>query len=75
MNEKEKQEKKNKAPDLEKPYVIRNFLKEIRRITWPVKKKNYNYFFFTFVFIVFLIAFFALVSSGTTEIIKLIGAN
>lgn len=62
-------------PDLNKPYVLRNFFKEIRRISWPNKAKNYRYLFWMLFFVVFLIAFFALISLGATEIIKLIGAN
>lgn len=76
----DKEENKNeqtkvKTPNLEKPYVVRNFVKEIKRISWPTKKKNYRYFMWTFVFIIFLIAFFAVVSLGATEIIKSIGAK
>lgn len=73
---KQNQDKNNiKTPNLEKPYAIRNFVKEIKRVTWPTKKKNYRYFLLIFVFIIFLIGFFALVSLGANEIIKNIGAN
>lgn len=63
------------APDLEKPYAVRNFFKEVKRISWPTKAKNHRYLLWMFLFITFLIAFFALVSLGATEIIKTIGAN
>lgn len=62
-------------PDLEKPYAVRNFFKEVKRISWPTKAKNHRYLLWMFLFITFLIAFFALVSLGATEIIKTIGAN
>ena len=64
-----------KKPDLEKPYPVRNFFKEIKRISWPTKAKNHRYLLWRFLFISFLIAFFALVSLGATEIIKIMGAN
>lgn len=64
-----------KSPNKEKPYVIRNFFKELKRISWPTGKKKYKYFFFIFVFIIFLIGLFALISWGATELIKLIGAK
>lgn len=64
-----------KKPDLEKPYPVRNFFKEIKRISWPTKAKNHRYLLWMFLFISFLIAFFALVSLGATEIIKIMGAN
>lgn len=63
------------TPDLEKPYAVRNFFKEVKRISWPTKAKNHRYLLWMFLFITFLIAFFALVSLGATEIIKTIGAN
>ncbi len=59
----------------EKPHPVRNFFKELKRVTWPTEKKNYKYFFWVFVFIIFLIAFFALISWGATELWKAIGAN
>ena len=62
-------------PDLEKSYAVRNFFKEVKRISWPTKAKNHRYLLWMFLFITFLIAFFALVSLGATEIIKTIGAN
>ena len=64
-----------KRPDLDKPYPVRNFFKEIKRISWPTKAKNHRYLLWMFLFISFLIAFFALVSLGATEIIKIMGAN
>ena len=63
------------SPNKEKPYTVRNFFKELKRVSWPVKKENYKYFFWIFVFIIFLILFFALISWGATELIKWIGAN
>lgn len=70
-----KDESKDKTPNLDKPYPVRNFIKEIKRVSWPTKKKNYVYFLLIFLLIIFLIIFFALVSLGATEIIKNIGAN
>ena len=64
-----------KRPDLEKPYVIRNFFKEIRRVSWPTKGKHFRYLFWMFLFLIFLIAFFALVSLGAIEILKMMGAR
>lgn len=61
--------------DQSKPYAIRNFNKEIKRISWPTSKKKYKYFFLIFVFIIFLIAIFALISWGATELVKWMGAN
>lgn len=65
----------NKHPDVEKPYVTRNFFKELKRVSWPTKKKNHIYFLWTLLFIIVLVALFALVSFGALEIIKLIGAK
>lgn len=63
------------GPNKEKPYPIRNFFKELKRVIWPTSKKNYKYFFWIFVFIISLVVFFAFVSWGATELIKLIGAK
>lgn len=65
----------NKKPNLEKPYPVRNFVKEIKRVSWPTKKKNNIYFIYVLLLIVFLVIFFALVSLGATQIIKSIGAK
>ncbi|MGL5204954.1 MAG: preprotein translocase subunit SecE [Metamycoplasmataceae bacterium] len=59
----------------EKPYVIRNFKKELKRVKWPVEKKHNKSFFYIFLFIIFLTGFFALVSLGATELIELMGAK
>lgn len=63
------------GPNKEKPYPIRNFFKELKRVIWPTSKKNYKYFFWIFMFIISLVVFFALISWGATELVKLIGAN
>ncbi|MBR3347837.1 MAG: preprotein translocase subunit SecE [Mycoplasmataceae bacterium] len=72
---KNKLDKLNFEPDKSKPYPVRNFFKELKRVTWPTKKSNYKYFLWVFVFVVFLVLLFALVSWGATELIKLMGAN
>ncbi len=72
------QEKKDNVihePNKSKAYPIRNFLKEIKRITWPMSKKNWLYFFLVFVFIIFLVIIFAIVSWCTNQIWNMIGAN
>ncbi len=71
----EKDQEQQDVKVKEKAYPIRNFVKEIKRVSWPTSKKNYKYFFWIFVFIIFLIAFFALISWGATELIKAMGAN
>lgn len=58
-----------------KPYVLKNFEKELKRTKWPIQKKHHNSFIYIFVFIIMLTAFFAIVSLGATELIKAIGAN
>ncbi len=58
-----------------KPHVMKNFEKELKRTKWPTDKKNNKNFFLIFVFILILTGFFALISLGATEIIKLIGAK
>lgn len=63
------------GPNKEKPYPIRNFFKELKRVIWPTSKKNYKYFFWIFMFIISLVVFFALISWGATELVKLIGAK
>lgn len=73
--EKEKNDDVEKKPNQSKAYPVRNFFKELKRVSWPTSKKNYKYFFWVFVFIIFLVVFFALISWGANEIIKLIGAN
>ena len=75
-NQKMDQESQNQnnSSNKEKAYPIRNFFKELKRVSWPTGKKNYKYFFLIFVFIIFLIAFFALISWGAQELIKSIGA-
>lgn len=73
-----KQNKLNKLnfePNKSKPYPVRNFFKELKRVTWPTKKSNYKYFLWVFVFVIFLVLLFALISWGATELIKLMGAN
>lgn len=77
MEDKDKKTKNDihKSPNKEKPYAVRNFFKELKRVTWPTSKKNYKYFFLIFVFIIFLIILFALISFGATELIKWMGAN
>ena len=77
MEEKEKNTEvgPNVGPNKEKAYPVRNFFKELKRVNWPTTKKNYKYFFLIFVFIIFLVAFFALVSWGATELVKLMGAK
>lgn len=62
-------------PDTNKPYATRNFVKEIKRISWPTKKKHYRYFFITLIFLVCLVAFFALVTFGAKEILDWIGVK
>lgn len=77
-NNQEQNNKNNnfeKTPNKEKGYPVRNFFKELKRVSWPTNKKNYKYFFWIFVFIIFLIAFFALISWGAKEILESIGAN
>ncbi|MGL5617552.1 MAG: preprotein translocase subunit SecE [Metamycoplasmataceae bacterium] len=59
----------------EKPYVIRNFKKELKRVKWPLEKKHNKNFFYIFLFIIFLTGFFALISLGATELIELMGAK
>lgn len=65
----------NESPFKEKPYPIRNFFKELKRVIWPTSKKNYKYFFWIFMFIISLVVFFALISWGAAELVKLIGAK
>lgn len=84
MSDKEKENQKEqglnktldlKIPNKEKAYPVRNFFKELKRVSWSPKKNNYKYFFWVFVFIIVLIILFAAVSWVASEIIKLIGAN
>lgn len=58
-----------------KPYVIRNFKKELKRVKWPVEKNHNKNFLYIFIFIIFLTGFFALISFGATQLIELIGAK
>ena len=76
MEQKQKsQNQKINKPDVSKPYVFRNFFKEMKRVSWPTKKKNWVYFLLTFLFIIVLVIFFALISFGASKIIELIGAK
>lgn len=59
----------------EKAYVSRNFIKEIKRIKWPLDLKKQKIFLWTFILIAVLIGFFALISFGADELIKVIGAK
>ncbi|MGL4252351.1 MAG: preprotein translocase subunit SecE [Metamycoplasmataceae bacterium] len=74
-------DKTNESPNTEnitlpeKPYVIRNFKKELKRVRWPLEKKHNKSFFYIFLFIIFLTGFFALISLGATELIELMGAK
>ncbi len=58
-----------------KPYVIRNFKKELKRVRWPIDKHHNKNFLYIFIFIILLTGFFALVSLGATQLIELIGAK
>lgn len=58
-----------------KPYVMRNFNKELKRVKWPTERKHNKNFFYIFIFILFLTGFFALISLGATELIELMGAK
>ncbi|MGL6125049.1 MAG: preprotein translocase subunit SecE [Metamycoplasmataceae bacterium] len=58
-----------------KPYVMRNFYKELKRVKWPTEKKHNMSFLYIFIFILFLTGFFALISLGVTELIELMGAK
>lgn len=58
-----------------KPYVMKNFEKELKRTKWPVQKKHNKNFGYIFIFIIVLTGFFALISLVATELMKLIGAN
>ena len=71
----EKKESTIHEPDKTKAYPIRNFVKELKRITWPTSKKNWLYFFLVFVFIIFLVIIFAAVSWCKSQIWTMIGAN
>ncbi|MBD5423053.1 MAG: preprotein translocase subunit SecE [Mycoplasma sp.] len=62
-------------PDKEKAYPVRNFFKELKRVSWPTSKKNYKYFFLVFVFIIFLVIFFALISWCVSELWKWMGVS
>lgn len=75
IHEQENKKTKICAPDKSKAYPIRNFFKELKRITWPTTKKNWLYFFLVFVFIIFLVIVFAVVSWCTNQIWTVIGAN
>lgn len=59
----------------EKAYVTRNFVKEIKRIKWPLDSKKQKVFLWTFILIAVLIGFFALISFGADEFVKWIGAK
>ncbi|MDK2819482.1 MAG: preprotein translocase subunit SecE [Mycoplasmataceae bacterium] len=58
-----------------KVYVFRNFIKELKRIRWPIEKKHNKNFVYIFIFIIILTGFFALISFGASQIIDLIGAK
>lgn len=58
-----------------KVYVFRNFIKELKRIRWPIQKKHNKNFAYIFIFVIILTGFFALISFGASEIIDLIGAK
>jgi len=62
-------------PKQMKPYVMKNFAKELKRVKWPVQKKHNKKFLQIFVFIIILTGLFALISLGATQIIELIGAE
>ncbi len=63
------------TPNKEKAYPVRNFFKELKRVSWPTTKKHYKYFFWIFVFIIFLVGLFALISWGASELIEAMGAK
>lgn len=69
------EKEETEGPNKEKPYPVRNFFKELKRVIWPTSKKNYKYFFWIFMFIISLVVFFALISWGAAELVKLIGAK
>ncbi len=71
---KESQNNNDITPKI-KPYVMRNFIKELKRVRWPTDKQHNKNFLYIFIFIILLTGFFALVSLGATELIKLIGAK
>lgn len=63
------------AATTNKPYVMRNFKKELKRVKWPTEKTQHKNFIYIFIFILFLTGFFALISFGATQLIELIGAK
>ncbi len=65
----------NSPKEITKPYVMRNFKKELKRVRWPIQKKHNKNFLSIFVFILVLTGFFALISFGATELIEIIGAK
>ncbi len=71
----ENQEILNTPAEITKPYVMRNFKKELKRVRWPIQKKHNKNFLYIFVFVLVLTGFFALVSLGATQLIEIMGAK
>ncbi|WP_027120503.1 preprotein translocase subunit SecE [Mycoplasmopsis lipofaciens] len=57
---------KNKKDKKQKKYLMRRFVKEIKRVRWPSSKKNWTSFFqiifFALIFTIVVIIFATLVS-------------
>ncbi|MGL4343037.1 MAG: preprotein translocase subunit SecE [Metamycoplasmataceae bacterium] len=74
-NKKEEEIKKSENIIKQKPYVFRNFFKEIKRINWPFDEKKQKNFLLTFLLIIILLLFFSLISFGANELIQAMGAK
>ncbi|WP_406614368.1 preprotein translocase subunit SecE [Mycoplasma corogypsi] len=73
--DKEESANKQLKPKKPKKYVIRKFVKEIKRVRWPSAQTNLSNFAQILVFTLLFTGFVFGVTYGFIELFKLIGAH